>query len=186
MTAELVPQSPERLYTANEVGKLFGTTRYWVLEHMLRDGSPPPDYIIVRGSEQPLWSAPSLDHWRVYFAGQDSIPRHHRAEPSTKRNRWARTPAYSDHRAVNQVGPVQVTWKLWWRSLPDNHRLWWFSTPDGWYASHDDGTTWSRTGVMIRPEGYRYIAVNVNVISDEDVVAALRSVEKLRQRLEGR
>lgn len=175
---------PTRLYTANEVGRLFGTTRYWVLEHMARDGSPPADFVIVRGSEQPLWTSASVDHWRAYFASGESVPRHRIAAPGVRRP-LAKSPPYSDHNAVNQVGPVTVTWKLWWRATRDGGTMWWFSTPDGWYVSNDDGVTWDDADVMIRPQGYRYQCVNGSVKPKRYVADVLRSVDKLRQRLEG-
>lgn len=161
---------PQRLYTANEVGKAIGMSRHWVLEHCERDGAVPPEFTVMRGDlTQPLWSEGSLDRWRAYCAGESSLPKH---------SRYA---GYSDHKAVNQVGPVTVTWKLWWRCLSDGGALWWFSTPKGWYASNDDGRTWSFTDTMIRPPGHRYYSVNADITPKGAVAAVLRSAEKLRR-----
>lgn len=167
------PRPPIRLYSAGEIGNILGVTRNWVLAHMIRPESPREEFTAIRGkTQQPLWTARGVDEWRAYHAGDGSIPRHHKAG------------AYSDHNAVNQVGPVTVTWKLWWRCLPDGGVLWWFSTPDGWYASHDDGITWSRTDTMVRPSDYHYYSVNTNAMVNRATVAVLRSTEKLRLRIE--
>lgn len=179
---ELAFAKPTRLYTANEIGRLFSTTRYWVIEHMLRDGSPPPDFIIVRGSEQPLWTAASVDHWRAYFASQESIPRHRTAAPGVRRP-LAKSPRYSDDNAVNQVGPVSVTWKLSWRATRDGGTMYWLSSPVGWWVSNDDGRTWDNADVMVRPQGYRYQFVNGSVRPPPHVAAVLRSADELRKRL---
>ena len=163
----------ERLYTANEVATLFGMTRHWVLEHMSRDGAPEPEFEMMRGKvAQPLWTVAGLDRWRGYFAGGKSIPRHRTGD------------AYSDHKAVNQVGPVTVTWKLWWRCTGDGGVLWWYSTPEGWYVSNNDGQSWDFTGTPIRPSDYRYYSVNTYDTVKGATSAVLRSADRLRQRLE--
>lgn len=164
---------PQRLYTANEIAKMLGMTRHWVLEHHSRTGAPQARFTAVRGSRMTLfWTADALDHWRAYYAGADSIPR------------VQRTSGYSDHNAVNQVGNQTVTWKLSWRNTHDGGAMWWFSTPDGWYVSNDDGRTWDYADVMIRPGDYRYFHVTGNVNPARHVATVLRSATKLRQRLQ--
>lgn len=163
-----------RLYSAGEVGHILGVTRNWVLEHVARGKTPPADFVAVRGKvDQPLWTAASVDQWRAYHAGDASIPSHHRGA------------SYSDHNAVNQVGPVTVTWKLWWRNTHDGGAMWWFSTPQGWYVSDDDGRTWDYADVMVRPGDYHYFSVNGSVIARGAVAAVLRSAAKLKGQLEG-
>jgi hypothetical protein len=164
---------PQRLYTANEVSKVVGMTRHWVLEHCARTGAPTPEFTVMRGDlTQPLWTEGSLDRWRAYHAGDVSGPDH------------GRYSGYSDHNAVNQVGPVTVTWKLSWRCMYDGGALWLFSTPRGWYISNDDGVTWDFADTMVRPTGYRYFSVNANVNPGSTISRILRSCEKLRRSIE--
>lgn len=164
---------PERLYTANEVASKLGMTRHWVLEHSTRVGAPRAEFTTMRGSRsQPLWTEFGVDRWRAYHAGDHSVPRHRKAD------------GYSDHKAVNQVGPVTVTWKLAWRPTFDGGVMWWFSTPRGWYVSNDDGQTWDFADTMIRPGDYRYQCVNVTMNLTGHIGSVLRSAEKLRRQLE--
>lgn len=167
---------PQRLYTSNEIAKVVGMSRYWVLDHCMRAGAPPPEYTIVRGDQtQPLWSRASLDRWRAYHAGDASKPDHKNYS------------GYSDHNAVNRVGPTTVTWKLSWRNTYDGGAMWWFSTPKGWYVSNDDGATWDFADVMVRPTDYRYFSVTANAVSKGSAVAmVLRSATKLRRTIEGK
>lgn len=166
-------REPQRLYTANEIAKMLGVSRHWVLEHFAEREGPAPQFQAMRGKVGTyLWTVESLDAWRAYHAGGGSVPSH-------------RTNGYSDHNAVNQVGPVTVTWKLWWRPRGDGMVQWWFSTPQGWYCSDDDGRVWRHAETMVRPSDYRYISVN-DIVRDMSSAtsAVLRSAHMLRQKIE--
>lgn len=176
MTATLIDPAEKltvkRLYGAKEVAAMLGTQLNWVLKHM-RNGGPPPDFCVQRGGKMaPLWSPVSIDRWRAYHASSASLP---------KVERYL---TFSDHNAVNQVGGLMVTWKLWWRNTYDGGAMWWFSTPDGWYVSDDDGRTWDFADTMVRPGGYHYFSVNGNVNPNRAVAGILRTAHQLKQRLE--
>lgn len=165
----------ERLYNATEIGTMLGIGRDWVSEHSRHGDAPPADYEWFRGkTAMPLWSGASLGHWRAYHASGESTPR------TTARH----VATFSDHNAVNQMGPVTVTWKLWWRNTHDGGASWWFSTPRGWWVSEDDGRTWKPSETMVRPSDYRYYSVNGCVRPKGAVAAVLREAGKLRRWIE--
>lgn len=175
----------ERLYSITEIGRTLGVDRHSMHQYAERPGAPAADFEIYRGKvAQELWTEASFDHWRAFFASQLSVPRHSKARPEARRRPG--TQPYSDHQAFNQVGPMVVTWKLWWRCTFDGGTMWWFSTPKGWWVSNDDGQTWDDADVMERPGDYHYFCVNGNVRPKPHVTNVLRSAEKLRQRLEDR
>jgi hypothetical protein len=163
----------ERLYGATEIGTILGLSRDWVLKHVRRGDGPPAEYEAMKGKQcQALWSAASLSHWRAYHASGESLPR---------TNRYSNC---SDHYAVNQMGPLAITWKLWWRNTHDGGTSWWFSTPQGWWFSEDDGVTWKPTESMVRPSAYHYYSVNGSVRPKGAVAGVLREAEKLRRWIE--
>lgn len=165
---------PVRLFTAGEVGEVLGESRHWVRKQQLSSvNAPPPSFEMRRteGVMVALWTEADLERWKAFHRGATWVPK---------------PDGYSDHNAVNQVGNLEVTWKLWWRPLPDGEVMWWFSTPRGWFVSIDNGRSWSDTDTLTRPGDYRYYHVNGNVTMQPSATkAVLRSAEALRMRLEG-
>jgi hypothetical protein len=167
---------PQRLYTANEIGTMLGKTRHWVLHQFNSKDAPPPSYTTFRGTKRDayLWTAEDLARWRDYHAGIE-----------WRRARTLSESEYSDHKAVNQVGSLTVTWKLWWRCLYDGIIEWWFSTPQGWVYRDDLDSGWREWhGGMMRPTEYHYFCVNRNDKLPSATKAILRSADELRQRME--
>lgn len=162
----------EYLHSASEVAKLIGVPRRWVIEHSHGSG-PPPDFTAHRGARpMMLWTDESVNRWRAYYM----------SETSTSGLR--RFDSYSDHNAVNQVGSLTITWKLWWRNTHDGGAMWWFSTPKGWFVSNDDGRSWDFADVMVRPGDYRYISVNGSVNPSQHTLSIIRGVGHLRGLIE--
>jgi hypothetical protein len=172
MTATLTKLTVKRLYGVAEVAAALGVDRAWVRRHITR-GAPQPDFEAAAGRKMMmLWTQASVDRWRAYHASELCLPiTEHYA-------------SFSDHNAVNRVGRIEVTWKLWWRNTFDGGAMWWYSTPRGWYVSNNDGRTWEDADVMVKPGGYHYFAVNGNVTPQRHVANVLRSAAELRQRLE--
>lgn len=170
MTKPIIHPEPPMLYSAIDVAEQLGVSRTWIFSHMERPGSPPPAYRVQsKGSKiSPLWTTRGVDNWRAYHARL--------LAPADR----ATAEVYSDHRAVNRVGNVTVTWKLWWQNLWDGRQCWWYSTPFGWYTSEDDGYSWEPSGAMLRPSDNRYYSVS-------GIPPALRPIvrrsEELRRRL---
>lgn len=162
---------PQRLYGPSEIATMLGLSRHAIVKQVEYTGSPDPEYVIMRGGAPTmLWSHAALDQWRAFLAGEGSIPR---------RDRYS---GYSDHVAVNQLGPMTVTWKLWWSCTFDGGTRWWFSTPSGWWTSDNDGRDWNpHEGGMLRPTDNRYYSVMGNVRPRGALVGVLREVEKLRR-----
>jgi hypothetical protein len=168
--------SPPRLYTVSEIAKELGISRKWVHNRLSDKESkaPPAAFRVHTGGKDPmlLWTEQAVARWRAFYASVESIP-------ST-----GRFFEYSDHQAVNMVrNQVMVTWKLWWKNTWDGKAQWWFSTPNGWWTSDDDGRTWSDTGLMVRPQDYRYYAVNGNAKPSTAVAAVLRSALELGKKI---
>lgn len=160
----------EQLYTAAGIAEMLGTHRHWVL----KSKGPEPDFQARFHGANPvmLWTERSVERWRAYHASPQSIPG------------GGRYTSYSDHRAVNQMGPTTVTWKLWWRPTFDGGTQCWFSTPVGWYVSEDDGENWRHTGAMDRPSDFTYVAINGNGTPTSWITIVLHRASKIRQRLE--
>lgn len=167
---------PQHLYTAAEVANFLGVKRAWIHNRLLdRRDAPVPEFSAVVAGRAPLllWSADGVKRWQAFAASIDSVPLAARRRGS-----------YSDHKAVNRVGRLTSTWKLWWRCAANGGTLWWFSTPDGWYTSGNDGRTWDKTESMERPPDYHYYCVNGSVIPAPTTAAVLRSATELRRRIE--
>lgn len=168
---------PIRLYTVKEIADDLGVKRTWVNNrtglHTRDADAPQPEFTTFIGGKDPimLWSETGVQHWHAYAASQSSRPKQ-------------LTRVYSDHRASNTVGGSVITWKLWWRNGSDGP-MWWFATPDGWWTSEDDGVSWKRTGLMVRPEGWHYYSVIGSVKPSAAVASILRSATALRRRIEG-
>lgn len=162
----------EKLFTVNEVAKELGVTRPWIHSRIRNDDSPRADFTMAgRGCPQLLWTETSLNRWRTY---KDS------GERVSGNSHYA---AYSDHRAVNRVGRISASWKLWWRTTHDGNAVWWYSTPTGWWISDDDGRTWRNSGLWERPGDYRYCCVNDSVNADSASKAVQRNARKLKDKL---
>jgi hypothetical protein len=168
---------PERLYTAKEIADELGERQSWVHAQMKKVdvGVPRPSFIAkIHGNNLTLlWPATMMGHWRAYHASRNTVKR--------LADKYS---TYSDHRAVNRVGSLAITWKLWWRTSYDGGTMWWFSTPQGWYTSTDDGQTWEATNLMVRPSDYRYFSVNGNAEPSPAVAAILHAVAGIRLGME--
>lgn len=165
---------PQQLFTVNEIAGIIGTSGRW-MHHRLKTNpsAPRAEYTITSNRSGPilLWSQQGVMRWQAFHASCESTPP-------------VRFFSYSDHNAVNRVGGIDVTWKLWWRTVFDGGTQWWFSTPQGWWTSVDDGRSWQFTDMTVRPGDYRYQSVNANVMVRGAMAAVLRSAHALRQRLE--
>lgn len=168
---------PHRLYTTSDIAQLLGVRRSWVHNKIVKnaDSAPMPEFDVKTNGPAPLllWTESGLRRWEAYYASLGSIP-----------PRISRHSAYSDHRAINRVGQLTVSWKLWWRCCFDGGTVWWFSTPQGWWVSENDGRDWRNAEAMIRPTDYRYHCVSSNAPPTPAIAAVLRSATRLRQRLE--
>lgn len=167
----------ERLYTVLDIARELGQTKMWVHGRLVSSpNAPRPDFTANARGGTPilLWKRDSLPRWHTYKAGNETV---------SGNGHYA---AYSDHRAVNKVGRISATWKLWWRNTHDGRMLWWFSTPVGWWISDDDGASWRNTGLFQRPGDYHYYRVNGNVTGEGMGVlsAAWRSTLPLKRELE--
>jgi hypothetical protein len=172
-----VTREPKRLYTTQEIADTLGVKRSWVHVHlrMARDGVPLPDFIAsTRGKHLGnLWTEQSLVRWQAYHAGTGASP-------------TRRYDGYSDHNAVNRIGPLTVTWKLWWQpAATGDSTTWWLSSPAGWWVSTDDGESWWCTELMIRPTDNRYISVNSCVKNGTVLANVLASIAGVREQVEG-
>lgn len=173
--SESEPTHPPRLYAISEVAKTLGVTTNWLNNRLSRDpAAPRADFIVHTRGVHPmqLWSQGSVNRWCAYHASVDSVNAANR-----------RYIGYSDHNAVNRVGNLVATYKLWWRPACDGGTMWWFSTPQGWWTSIDDGVTWECTGLDVRPSDYHYVCVNGLARPTAGVAAVLRSVIAIRQRI---
>ena len=168
---------PQRLYSANEIARELGERRSWVHAQMKKvgAGAPQPPFVAITHGASPtlLWPESSLEHWRAYHASRNTVKK--------IADKYS---TYSDHRAVNRVGSLAITWKLWWRCGYDGGTMWWFSTPQGWYTSSDDGRTWEATGLMVRPSDYHYFSVNGNAKPSPAVSAILHTIAEIRMGME--
>jgi hypothetical protein len=168
---------PARLYSAVDIAKILGVSRAWVHNRLRKNGStaPPPAFMaqIAGKNATLLWAENDLRRWSAYHASVESAPA-----------RGGKYSTYSDHRAVNYVRDVPVTWKLWWRCMPEGRVMWWFSTPAGWWTSENDGVSWVLTELDVRPTDFHYYSVNGNACPSGAVAAVLRTTTELRHRLE--
>lgn len=171
-------REPPRLYTTFEIAQALGVSRSWIHTHLRpKYSSPPPDFVAVaRGGKNlnNLWTEASLVRWQAYHAS---------TEPQSGIKRYS---GYSDHNAVNMVGSLTVTWKLWWQPAPNGDSpVWWLSTPEGWWTSTSDGRMWVPTGLMTRPVDNRYVSVTGNVKPGTVVAVVLASIARVREQIEG-
>src|SRR6185295_9425955 len=101
---------PQRLYSANEIARELGERRSWVHAQMKKAdaGAPQPPFVAITHGASPtlLWPESSLEHWRAYHASRNTVKK--------IADKYS---TYSDHRAVNRVGSLAITWKLWWRQM---------------------------------------------------------------------
>lgn len=169
---------PTQLFSATDLTRIFGIHRSLVTRHTKRHAYLAPQFVCINKGGKPLhlWTDSGVNRWRIYFASENSNPG------------YSRRPSYSCLAAVNYLGPHSVTWKLWWRSLPDGGTAWYFSTPEGWYTSTDFGTRWEPMGTMMLDGAYRYLAVNVIDAQTHRtwVLNVLRTTDRLRRRIEQR
>jgi hypothetical protein len=165
---------PQRLFTINDVAGIVGINYKTITRLLESDPSAPAaEFWMPRGSlgSMQLWSAAGVARWQEFHAKEKT------AVPTE-------LAGYSDHKALNKVGAVEVTWKLWFRSFSSDVTQWWFSTPEGWWTSIDDGESWQFTGLQLRPTHYRYSCVNGNVTASGVHSGVLKQTYLLRRRLE--
>lgn len=167
------------LFSINNMVEILNRPIYHFVK-IGRNGPPAAVYNVSRegGRVQPYWDLKGVEAWREAFKMMDDesaqpVPRA-MIQPST----------FSDHKAVNVIGNIEVTWRLWWKpaSGSDDSVIWWFSTPFGWYQSANNGVNWVRTNQMIRPAG-RYFPAAPGVTTGS-VAAARRGAYHLQKRLE--
>lgn len=167
---------PIRLYGITEIAKLVGITRESARRAARKHESLRPQFVApTKGDKMvQLWAESGLGRWRVWFASVDSD------------SCYGKLPSYSTLLAVNYVGPQRVTWKLWWRNLPDGCTQWFFSTPVGWFTSRDYGKHWDSTGSKLLDSSYQYFCVNtIAAEANRSWVAnVLRSADSLRRVIE--
>lgn len=167
---------PVKLYGTKQIAEILGASQRWVSAHAAAGRGPAIEFVVPAGRQtQMLWTHRGVAGWLAYHASTMSLPLN-----------LSRFPDYSDHKAVNTINLATVTWKLWWRPMYDGGTQWWFSTPRGWYASTDDGVTWTDMELMTRPYDYRYYCVTDNVNANHNSAPArvLRQALKLRRSLE--
>lgn len=164
----------EQLYSIANVADALNRPRQH-LDGRLDKGPPAAFYTVSTegGRVQPFWTIKGIEQWRTFFEEFD----HKADEP-------AQVPAtaFSDHKAVNVVAGLHVTWRLWWKPAVDDGVVWWLSTPFGWYRSGDGGINWVNTHQDVRPPGRYFPAAKGRM--DGAVGIARRGAHALQRRLE--
>ena len=164
----------QRVYTTENVAKMTNAGVSSIRSLVLWKKAPKAAYQVVSntGRIQYLWDQAGLEEWHRLITEREElragrVPRKRRAASESPFG-VKQGKAFSDHNAVNQVGKVMITWRLWWQDDPQwpDSTIWWFSTPEGWFTSKNDGRSWEKHGDgvtddgMRRPSGPVYHAVN--------------------------